>query len=189
MGRGVAKINAPSIVARKLDRLSPWVVLVTKTVVFPGEAMPQEFHSLVQSDYVTVLCITPDGRIPLVRQYRPAVERMTLELPGGLLDTSEQPHQAALREVYEETGYRATCPPISLGCLVPDTGRLENKIWCYKMQITGEVESDWHPESGVDRGLVSKRELQTMISDGHFENALHVAVLGLACLKGHFDWN
>lgn len=41
----------------------------------------------------------------LVEQYRPPVERKTIEFPAGLIDIGETPSQAALRELREETGY------------------------------------------------------------------------------------
>ncbi len=54
-------------------RLSPYVTLVAREVQVAGRA--EIFHSLEQADYVTVLAITNDGRIPLVRQFRPALGR------------------------------------------------------------------------------------------------------------------
>ncbi len=42
-----------------------------------------------------------------MRQYRPAVERFTWELPAGLLDEGETPADAFRRELMEETGYPA----------------------------------------------------------------------------------
>ncbi|KAL3810215.1 hypothetical protein ACHAXA_006355 [Cyclostephanos tholiformis] len=44
----------------------------------------------------------------LVRQYRPAVDMDVLELPAGLIDDDENAHEAALRELKEETGYLGT---------------------------------------------------------------------------------
>ncbi len=43
-----------------------------------------------------------DGRVLGVRQHRPAVERDTWELPAGLIDPGETPHEAAARELAEE---------------------------------------------------------------------------------------
>ncbi|KAF2846635.1 ADP-ribose pyrophosphatase-like protein [Plenodomus tracheiphilus IPT5] len=42
----------------------------------------------------------------LVLQFRPPVNAMTVEWPAGLIDAHETPEQAAVRELYEETGYR-----------------------------------------------------------------------------------
>lgn len=56
-------------------------------------------------------CVVPvleDGRIIMVRQYRNALDRMTLEVPAGARNYPEEPtSECALREVEEETGYRA----------------------------------------------------------------------------------
>lgn len=48
-----------------------------------------------------------DGRVCLVRQYRVALERVTLEIPAGKLEHGEDGAECAARELYEETGLRA----------------------------------------------------------------------------------
>ncbi len=55
---------------------------------------------------VAVLPLDHDGKVHLVRQYRPAIERAILEVPAGLLDAGETPEDAARRECEEETGFR-----------------------------------------------------------------------------------
>jgi hypothetical protein len=77
--------------------LSPWVTLVTRRVQFPDDHQVQEYHSLKLADYAAVLAVTTDGKIPLVRQYRPAQRRVTLELPSGFVDPAEEPGRACCR--------------------------------------------------------------------------------------------
>jgi len=36
-----------------------------------------------------IVALTPDGRLPIVRQYRPALEQFTWELPAGMVDQGE----------------------------------------------------------------------------------------------------
>lgn len=155
-----------------------------------GEESVQEYHSIALDDYVNVLAVTRDGEIPLVRQYRPALEGRSLELPGGLSDTGERPDVTASRELYEETGYRTTREPQLLGCLHPDSGRLENRLWCY---FALEVEQDplqrWHPEPGVEPVLMSGEKLKQAVVDGEFVHALHIAVICLAIIRGHFRFD
>ncbi len=56
----------------------------------------------------SVLPILPDGRLLFVRQYRYPVDKVTLEVPAGKLDSSdEDPLVCAQRELSEETGYTA----------------------------------------------------------------------------------
>ena len=54
-----------------------------------------------------VLPVTDDGKILMVRQYRNALDRDTLEIPAGKLDAPDEPKiECAYRELEEETGYR-----------------------------------------------------------------------------------
>ncbi|HHW94979.1 MAG TPA: NUDIX hydrolase [Mogibacterium sp.] len=54
-----------------------------------------------------ILAITDKGKILMERQFRKALERVVLELPAGKIDAGEDPLTAAVRELEEETGYRA----------------------------------------------------------------------------------
>ena len=49
-----------------------------------------------------------EGRVCLVRQYRCALGRVTLEIPAGRLEPGEEPRAAAARELAEETGLVAS---------------------------------------------------------------------------------
>lgn len=53
-----------------------------------------------------VVPVREDGRILMVRQYRNALDRETLEIPAGGLNGEEPTDAAAMRELEEETGYR-----------------------------------------------------------------------------------
>ena len=54
-----------------------------------------------------IVPVLPDGRILMVRQYRNALERFTLEIPAGARDSRTEPTiECASRELEEETGYR-----------------------------------------------------------------------------------
>lgn len=51
-----------------------------------------------------VVALDDDGRVCLVRQYRVAIGRMTLEIPAGKLEPGEAGASCAARELVEETG-------------------------------------------------------------------------------------
>ena len=58
-----------------------------------------------------VVPILDNGKILLVRQYRNALDRYTLELPAGKVDAKDEPRRiCAFRELREETGYRVDSP-------------------------------------------------------------------------------
>ena len=55
-----------------------------------------------------VVPVRDDGKIIMVRQYRNAIDRETIEIPAGGLDTPQEPTAvAAARELEEETGFKA----------------------------------------------------------------------------------
>lgn len=55
-----------------------------------------------------VIPVMDDGKILLVKQFRNALDRVTLEVPAGKLDYPEEPKiDCAHRELEEETGYRS----------------------------------------------------------------------------------
>jgi ADP-ribose pyrophosphatase len=56
---------------------------------------------------VTILPILPEGKVCLIRNFRPSVGRTLIELPAGTLEPGEPPADTARRELIEETGYRA----------------------------------------------------------------------------------
>jgi ADP-ribose pyrophosphatase len=174
----------PELIAANATRLSPWVTLNERTYRFPWHAEPQTFHSLLPKDYVNVLAITADGRVPLVRQFRPALNRYTLELPGGLLEAGETPAERAVLELEEETGFRATKEPIALPPLCPDTGRLENALHGFILLDIADPPADWRPENEVERLVFSKEQLFTALLSGELDHAPHVSIIGLALLKG-----
>src|SRR5262245_30832373 len=72
----------------------------------PVDGSRHAFYRIRSQDWTQIVPITRDGHIVLVRQYRHGAERLTLEIPGGLIDPGEDPGEAALRECLEETGYR-----------------------------------------------------------------------------------
>lgn len=177
----------PTIVSTETQVVSPWVTLVNNHVRNAAGDI-EVYSALRQADYVSVLAVSADGRVPLVEQFRPAVGRRTLELPGGLVDPQEPPLAAVRRELAEETGVRAPSEALRcLGELWPDTGRLQNRLWAYFAHPV-DAPLDFAGEPGVLCRWLSLSELRAAMIDGRFNHALHVAIVGLAQMHGLFDW-
>ena len=84
----------------------------------------------IRRDAVAVLALTAAGEAVLVRQYRHPLRSTTLEVPAGALDPGESPAAGALRELEEETGYRAA-EIRPLGAYHPSTPLLATKMHLY----------------------------------------------------------
>lgn len=75
------------------------------TVVANG--IQEEYDYIHHDGAAAVLPVTREGKILMVRQYRNALDRFTLEIPAGKLDEPDEPKiDCAYRELEEETGYR-----------------------------------------------------------------------------------
>jgi ADP-ribose pyrophosphatase len=168
----------PRIVSRQRTRVSPWVEIIAREVEFASGEPTQIYHAVDQLDYLAIVAQTPDGRFPIVRQYRPAVEAFTWELPAGLVERGEDPAEGCQRELLEETGYttRAIFP---LGTAAACTGRLSNRIHSYFLAAGDRVE-DFMPEPGLTVELVTASELVSMIKSGEFIQQMHLGALLLA---------
>jgi ADP-ribose pyrophosphatase len=168
----------PKIKSRQTITISPWVDIIAREVEFSPDEPTQVYHAVGQLDYLAIVALTPDGRFPIVRQYRPALEAFTWELPAGLVDPGEDPAEGCRRELLEETGYptRATYP---LGIAAACSGRLSNRIHSYFLQ-TGERIDNFTPEPGLTVELATGSELMRMIKSGEFIQQLHLGALLLA---------
>ena len=171
----------PRVVARETVLKTPWFEVVAKTLAGGLDTGP--YYAVVPDDYVAVLGLTPEGRILFVRQYRPVTETVTLELPCGLVDAGETPEAAAARELMEETGYRAEALEL-LGNLVPDAGRLGNRLWCFFAAGTVPVKPLQPSEPGLEALAMAPEEVARRLADGSIENAPVYAIFMLAQVKG-----
>jgi ADP-ribose pyrophosphatase len=171
------------VVGRTQTRLSPWVEIIEREIVFSAGSQSQIYHGLGLPDYVTILTVTADGRFPLVHQYRPSIERFTCELPSGLVDPGEQPIETARRELREETGYIARSVH-ELGVTWVDTGRLNNRLHAF-FTIVEEHDPSFVPEPGLAVSMATAAELAELVKSGGLAMQIHVGVILQAVLRGY----
>lgn len=84
----------------------PWVWLGQVDVEIPGR--DRFWHHVVRLRRAAVMLLVDDqDRVLMLWRHRFVVDRWGWELPSGLIDENEQPAETAIRELEEETGYRA----------------------------------------------------------------------------------
>ncbi|MBQ7040054.1 MAG: NUDIX hydrolase [Clostridia bacterium] len=76
------------------------------TVELPNKAVAKR-EVVEHNGAVGVVPITDENEIILVKQFRAGVQKITLELPAGKLELGEDPLDCGIRELEEETGYKA----------------------------------------------------------------------------------
>ena len=128
-------------------------------------------------DWVNVVPITADGRLVMVRQYRFGTERLTLEIPGGLVDSGEEPRATAERELREETGY-TTERWSSLGGVAPNPAFHDNVCHHYLAEgVRRTARQDLDLGEDIEVVLVPLGEVREMVLAGEVDHSLVISAL------------
>jgi len=172
----------PRLIGRKVTPVSEWMTIVSRDVQFSPGADAETYYAIEQPSFVTAVAVTPEGRILLVRQYRPAIERFSLELPGGLVDENEDPGSAMARELLEETGYPTKSIDL-IGDAATCSSRISNFMYSFFIR-TGARVSDFTEEPGVSVSSATPGGLRELIRSGEFCEQTHLGVIALAMVQG-----
>ena len=173
--------DLPKLTARRHAPVSEWMTVVSKDVQFSPGARIETYYAIEQPSYLATVAMT-EGRILLVRQYRPAIERYSLELPGGLLYQDEDPATGIARELLEETGY-TTEAITQIGKTATCSSRINNHMYSFFI-VAGPRASGFVEEAGVSVSSATPRELRELIRSGEFSEQTHLGVLALAVAEG-----
>jgi ADP-ribose pyrophosphatase len=131
---------------------------------------------------VAVIPIDSQGRLVLVEQWRRALERITLELPAGMLDPGESPEECAQRELQEETGFKAGFLKDFGGCF-SSPGSMSEYIHLYLGKDLSPSPLQADDTDVIDVRAVSLDEAKKMISNGQIcDSKTIVGILRYATL-------
>lgn len=119
---------------------------------------------------VAIVALTEEGRICLVRQYRTALGRVTVEIPAGKLDPGEDPLECAGRELREETGMVAEKMAF-LTTIASSDGFCDELIHIYMATGLSFAESSPDADEFINVDLVEVGELVDAVLDGRIEDA------------------
>ena len=119
---------------------------------------------------VAVVALTDESRICLVRQYRTALGRVTVEIPAGKLAPGEDPLECARRELLEETGMEAE-KIAYLTTIASSAGFCDELIHIYMATGLSFSKSSPDADEFINVDLVEVGELVDAVLDGRIEDA------------------
>ena len=172
-----------NVVSRRSYPISPWLEMFETEIGTPEGV--QLWHTIKPFDYVTALVETRCGKVALVQQLRAVGAAVTTEFPGGLLEPGESPEECIRREIREEVGLEVGRLEF-LAEMIPDTGRLENRLHVF---YAGDCEfiDSFQPEAGIVPLFMEKQEFKKYVVEDKLVSAINMAILGQALIKDFFQ--
>lgn len=177
--------------------MKPWQVLESKLLVDERWLQLREdrvrlangheidrFHVIHGPDWASVLCVTNDSEVVLVRQYRHGIASPSLELPAGVIEPNETPEQAARRELAEETGYEAS-DWVSIHAVPTEPARHTTRAHFFCARgATLSLRPAPEESEVLEVVRVPLAELARMATDGSIVHGVHIGAILAALHKG-----
>ena len=160
---------------------TPYFALRSDRLRLPDGAVKDRYYVIERPDAAIIFPVTASGEVLLVRQYRPAIERVELGLPAGLVEQGEEPEAAARRELLEETGYGGG-EWERLGAVASSPSLKDN--WAYLFlargveRVNDSLDLDEHERLIVES--VPLREVEKKVLSGEIFSSSGVAAALLA---------
>lgn len=142
---------------------------------FTVKGISAPFTSIDTNDWVVIIPELEDGKIALVKQFRPVVDEWTIEFPGGAINPEENPLDAAKRELEEETSLTSDQFEL-LGVMRPNPAIMSNRCFVYlakNCRIDGKHNFD--PFEDITVLTFNHSEIKDLIRKGEIN---HSVVLG-----------
>lgn len=161
----------PCIRSRPRDSFRVFSVR-TDTAISPRTGNEHDFHIIESEDWINVIPLTSGDQVIMIRQYRHGARKVTLEIPGGLIDLGDTPEKAAARELLEETGYQAE-GLVQIGVVNPNPALFNNRCYTYVAQNVKKIH-DPMPDQAEDIEVVPIHllEIPKLIQTGEIDHAM-----------------
>lgn len=163
----------------------PWPTIGTRAIgdfrivklredrcVSPRTGAVHDLIVLEAPDWVNVVALTAGQGAVMIRQYRFGTREVTLEIAGGVVDPGEDPAEAAVRELREETGY-VSSKWTDLGSIAPNPAIQTNRCHTFLAEdCTLAGEADLQDGEDIDVEVVALDDVKRRIADGRVSHAL-----------------
>jgi 8-oxo-dGTP pyrophosphatase MutT (NUDIX family) len=153
-----------------------------KCITSTGKTI-DEYYVVELGLTVCALGITEDNEAIMLKQYRHPIASTIIEIPGGFVDSNEDPQKAMARELLEETGYEFSKLDY-LGEVAANPGVLNNFTKLY-LARGGKKVADQTLDSNeeIEVLLVPLEKIKEMLLQNKFPQALHTSCILYALLK------
>lgn len=119
----------------------------------------------------------------MVRQYRYALGREMLEFPAGKIEKGETPDDAILREVQEETGYKAK-NIVKFGGFIPTCAYCTEKIYLYYGEADKYVGQNFDDDERINLEKYTFKQIKEKIASGEIDDSKTIVLTYRIELEG-----
>lgn len=123
-----------------------------------------------------VLPVLVDGRVLLIRQFRPAIGAMIYEIPAGRLEAGEAAQDCAGRELIEEAGY-AAAQLLPLGGFWSTPGFCDEYIHLFLGRDLVAAEQDLEPDELIELCPMSLADALHKVDNGEIQDSKTLVAL------------
>jgi len=155
----------------------------TDTTISPRTGTKHDFYIIESRDWINIIPLTDDDQVVMIRQYRHGSREVTLEIPGGLVDSGDTPKKAAVRELLEETGYQAK-KWTKIGVVNPNPALFNNRCYTFLAQDIKKV-ADSTPDQteDIETVLIPLKKIPGLISRGEIDHAMVITAFTHSFLR------
>jgi 8-oxo-dGTP pyrophosphatase MutT (NUDIX family) len=146
--------------------------------VSPRTGLPHDFFVIDCVNWVNVIAITPEQQLVMVEQFRHGSNTVELEIPGGMMDTSDaSPSETGARELREETGYTGDNVKV-IGEISPNPAIMSNTCFTVMLENCRGVHAvEFDRGEDLATKLVPIADIPRLVGSGKIRHALVVVAL------------
>lgn len=175
MDKKVVEMNHIKRTERKLMYTGSMLSMYSDTIVTP-DGNTAKWDYIEHSGAAAVVPVLGDGRILLVRQYRNALDRETLEIPAGGINKGEESLLAAARELEEETGYKSD-NLTHLISLVTAVAFCDEVIQIYVADNLQKTQQHLDQDEYIEVEAYTMQDIADMIYSGKIQDSKTIAAI------------
>lgn len=156
----------------------PWLTVRLEKLLIPNGNIVPEYYVLEYPNWVNIIAITKEKKFVMVKQYRPGIGEISLELCAGVCEKEDaSPLDSAKRELLEETGYGGGTWTEFIR-VAPNASAANNWSYCFIAKDVEKIgEQALEETEDLTVHLLTLNEVKELLDNGKIVQSTMVAPL------------